>query len=165
MSPTKDVDSASFVASCQYSFELFFLPPPPNPPASASPSVRTADDRIPNSNGEVQVSGTASSSESSIAAPTNGAAASNHSRLPASDSDPPPVPVSSLPEPYLSTYLSPDWPEAAERDRILVRGWDALQQAVCWGRREDVMRTAIDEARKWIQDEWDPSATLEGGDA
>ncbi|GAA5981100.1 hypothetical protein JCM10908_003986 [Rhodotorula pacifica] len=152
LSPSSDVDSPSFVASCQYSFELFYLPPP------SSSSSNIAGERIPNG-----AQGSLSPSSSYTATPadaTNTAPAateplvaqSHNARIPPSSSDPPAIPTSSLPAFYTSTYLSPTWPESSERDRVFVRGWEALEKAVCWGRREDVMREAIRQARNWMEE-------------
>ncbi|GAA5966061.1 hypothetical protein JCM8115_004916 [Rhodotorula mucilaginosa] len=150
LSPSSDIDSPSFVASCQYSFELFYLPPPP-PPSSAS-----AEARIPN-NTENLASSTAASAEpatdSEAKAKEDGSPSSHNARIPPSDADPPAIATSSLPTAYESAYLSPTWPESTERDRVLVRGWRALENAVCWGRREQVMREAIRQARHWIEEE------------
>ncbi|KWU41604.1 hypothetical protein RHOSPDRAFT_36860 [Rhodotorula sp. JG-1b] len=148
LSPSSDVDSPSFVASCQYSFELFFLPPPP-------PSAAPDQERIPNKTKHLE-SSTAASSETateSEEAKEDGSRTSHNARIPPSDSDPPAIATSSLPAAYESTYLSPTWPESTERDRVLVRGWSALENAVCWGRREQVMREAIRQARHWIEEE------------
>ncbi|BGP52588.1 hypothetical protein JCM8202_004914 [Rhodotorula sphaerocarpa] len=132
LSPTDDVNAASFVASCQYSFELFYLAPPPS-----SDSNRIPDAAAP----------ATPSSEAQAASPP-----SKNARIPPSAADPPPIPTSLLPSAYTSAYLAPVWPESHERDRVLVRGWEALDQAVCWGRREGVMREALLEARRWIEE-------------
>lgn len=146
MSPSSDVDSPSFVASCQYSFELFFLPPPPPPSGGAAPH----QERIPAPKTEHLECSPAAEPE----AKEDGSRSSSHNaRIPPSDSDPPAIATSSLPTAYTSTYLSPTWPESSERDRVLVRGWSALENAVCWGRREQVMREAIRQARHWIEEE------------
>lgn len=132
LSPTDDVNAASFVASCQYSFELFYLAPPPS----------SDSNRIPDAAAPVTPS-----SEAQAASPP-----SKNARIPPSAADPPPIPTSLLPSAYTSAYLAPEWPESHERDRVLVRGWEALDQAVCWGRREGVMREALLEARRWIEE-------------
>lgn len=146
LSPSSDVDSPSFVASCQYSFELFFLPSPPS---------TSAKERIPNETENLASSSAASSETATESAEAkDGSHQSSHNaRIPPSDSDPPAIATSSLPAPYQSTYLSPTWPESTERDRVLVRGWRALENAVCWGRREEVMREAIRHARHWIEEQ------------
>lgn len=41
-----------------------------------------------------------------------------------------------------------EWLESEERDRKWVEGWEELERTICWGRREEVMRSAIGEARK-----------------
>lgn len=44
----------------------------------------------------------------------------------------------------LDDALADDWPEKDERaDRKWVKGWDALEEAVVWGRRSEINRTAI----------------------
>ncbi|ORY90125.1 NUDIX hydrolase domain-like protein [Leucosporidium creatinivorum] len=46
-----------------------------------------------------------------------------------------------------SEALAAEWPEKDERQRRWVEGWDELEKMICWGRREEVMRKAIDEAK------------------
>ncbi|KAK4055162.1 hypothetical protein OIV83_000442 [Microbotryomycetes sp. JL201] len=47
--------------------------------------------------------------------------------------------------------LAEDWPEKEERTRRWVDGWRELEDACCWGRREDVMREAIRIAQSRLQ--------------
>ncbi|GAA5878833.1 hypothetical protein JCM3774_000979 [Rhodotorula dairenensis] len=160
LSPSNDVDSPSFVASCQYSFELFYLPPPP-PSAAAVSAQGGPDGRIRNASDMTLSSASHATAASTVAATVSAVAAvdedhlsqSHNARIPASDSDPPAIATASLPATYTSAYLSPSWPESSERDRVLVRGWRALEEAVCWGRREQVMREAIRQARNWIEEQ------------
>ncbi|GAA6022633.1 hypothetical protein JCM11491_001143, partial [Sporobolomyces phaffii] len=46
--------------------------------------------------------------------------------------------------------LADEWPESHERARMVANGWDELVARVCWGRRETVMRDAIDRARAFF---------------
>ncbi|KAM0793523.1 hypothetical protein ACM66B_000961 [Microbotryomycetes sp. NB124-2] len=47
--------------------------------------------------------------------------------------------------------LSDEWPEKEERTRQWIDGWQKLEKACCWGRREDVMRSAIQLAKSRLQ--------------
>lgn len=163
LSPSDDVDSPSFVASCQYSFELFYLPPPPPPSSSAAAAAASSslgsDRRIPDdddrttSSAKLCASAAIPATTAAETDPEDPLSQTHNARIPASDSDPPAIATASLPATYTATYLSPTWPESSERDRVLVRGWRALEDAVCWGRREQVMREAIRHARTWIEEE------------
>ncbi|SCV68344.1 BQ2448_465 [Microbotryum intermedium] len=42
-----------------------------------------------------------------------------------------------------SNVLAQDWPEKHERKRRWVQGWRELEEVLCWGRRDDVMRQAL----------------------
>lgn len=48
----------------------------------------------------------------------------------------------------VKTCLAEEWPEKEERERKWVSGWEELVKAICWGKRETVMRSAVEEARK-----------------
>ncbi|GAA5858323.1 hypothetical protein JCM8547_004649 [Rhodosporidiobolus lusitaniae] len=132
LSPTSDIHSPSFVPSCEYSFELFLLPPPP--PSSSSSAAPSSPVGAP-----IDVANPTPSSSSSSSSSTA------HDRLPA----PPPHPS-----------LPPDWPESTERHRAHIEGWQALEEAACWGRREGVMREAIKVAREWWES-WEARGRVE----
>lgn len=44
--------------------------------------------------------------------------------------------------------LAAEWPEKEERQRKWVKGWEELEKTICWGRREEVMKKAIEEAKQ-----------------
>ncbi|SGY35698.1 BQ5605_C002g01793 [Microbotryum silenes-dioicae] len=46
-----------------------------------------------------------------------------------------------------STVLAEEWPEKHERKRRWVQGWSELEEVLCWGRRDDVMREALGLAK------------------
>ncbi|KDE09643.1 hypothetical protein MVLG_00049 [Microbotryum lychnidis-dioicae p1A1 Lamole] len=46
-----------------------------------------------------------------------------------------------------STALAEEWPEKHERKRRWVQGWSELEEVLCWGRRDDVMREALGLAK------------------
>ncbi|GAA5975093.1 hypothetical protein JCM11641_000030 [Rhodosporidiobolus odoratus] len=134
LSPTTDTTSASFVPSCEYSFELFLLPPPAaSCPTSSSPS-------------------SVSSSNPSTSPSASTATSSAASTSPSSSPDASALSSSSRPSPHPS--LLPHWPESSERHRRLVHSWANLEKQACWGRREGVMREAIGVAREWV-DRWE----------
>lgn len=47
--------------------------------------------------------------------------------------------------------LAKDWPESEERSRMVAHGWKELEERVCWGRREGVMKQAIEKAKVWFE--------------
>ncbi|GAA5907211.1 hypothetical protein JCM5296_004986 [Sporobolomyces johnsonii] len=128
LSPSSDAHSPSFVSACRYEFELFLLPPlaPSDVPPLPAP----------------QSSSSTTSTSSSSSASSSAAAASA--------ATPPPLASASA----SASPLSPTWPEAHERTRRVVHGWSELERAVCWGRREGVMRQAVEAAKVWL-DEWE----------
>ncbi|GAA5923561.1 polyphosphatase DDP1 [Sporobolomyces koalae] len=46
--------------------------------------------------------------------------------------------------------LAREWPESDERTRLITGGWDELEERVCWGRRKEVMKAAIEKAKAWL---------------
>lgn len=44
--------------------------------------------------------------------------------------------------------IAEDWLEKNERRRKWVQGWEELEKTICWGRREEVMKQAIEEAKQ-----------------
>ncbi|GAA5924479.1 hypothetical protein JCM1841_004598 [Sporobolomyces salmonicolor] len=139
LSPSADADSPSFVSACRYEFELFLLPP------FADPDVLLLAAPRPSPSPSTASSNPSSTSSSSSALSSAGAAA------------PAPAAAAAAPPPLASACvspLSPTWPEAHERTRRVVHGWSELEEAVCWGRREGVMRQAVEAAKAWLE-EWD----------
>lgn len=157
LSPSTDRESPSFVASCQYSFELFLLPPPETRAdrlTDGTPSHDLVDDTA-NHVDSASLSTSAASSVSSISsAPSSASSSAPSGNTLSLSSDSTDSAASALTEPYSLAYLSPTWPESTERARIFLSGWDELEKTVCWGRREDVMRQAVRSAKEWVDDWW-----------
>ncbi|GAA5836170.1 hypothetical protein JCM11251_007387 [Rhodosporidiobolus azoricus] len=140
LSPTDDPLSASFVASCEYSFELFVLPPAPastSPPCTAGTSSSSAD--------------ILSSLPSAPPPVPSASLSSSTTTTPCSPSSPSLIHPSNLHPPHPA--LPPIWPESTERHRALLPSWFALETAVCWGRREEVMRQAVRAAKEWVEED------------
>ncbi|BGP21213.1 NUDIX hydrolase domain containing protein [Rhodotorula toruloides] len=159
LSPSTDRESPSFVASCQYSFELFLLPPPETRAHRSSDDAPSHDegnaDDTANLADSASLSNPATSSVSPISTAPSSASSRGPSGHPLSSASEPIEPASAaLTEPYSLAYLSPKWPESTERTRIFLSGWDELEKTVCWGRREDVMRQAVRSAKEWVDDWW-----------
>ncbi|BGO88476.1 hypothetical protein NBRC10512_003010 [Rhodotorula toruloides] len=159
LSPSTDRESPSFVASCQYSFELFLLPPPETRADRSTHDAPSHDEANADDTAALadsaSLSTSATSSVSSISSAPSSASSSAPSGHPLSSSAEPIESASSaLTEPYSLAYLSPTWPESTERTRIFLSGWDELEKTVCWGRREDVMRQAVRSAKEWVDDWW-----------
>ncbi|KAK4057715.1 hypothetical protein OIO90_001363 [Microbotryomycetes sp. JL221] len=51
----------------------------------------------------------------------------------------------------IETSLASDWPEANQRQRQWITGWQQLKDVCCWGRRQDVMTQAIDMVKSRLQ--------------
>jgi len=34
---------------------------------------------------------------------------------------------------------------------MTAQGWEELEERVCWGRRKDVMKEAIEKAKLWLE--------------
>ncbi|GAA6047541.1 hypothetical protein JCM3770_005798 [Rhodotorula araucariae] len=165
LSPSSNPASPSFVSSCEYSFELFLLPPPPPPPPAPPPSTLALSaaeagltpPALP-LHASLAVPHAAPSSLSSDASASSAASSPSASTAPSPASHPPPAPlptdVAPLAARYSAAYLAPEWPEARERHRRWVHGWRELERTVCWGRREGVMREAVDRARDWVAEWW-----------
>ncbi|GAA6009629.1 uncharacterized protein JCM10292_002219 [Rhodotorula paludigena] len=173
LSPSTDPTSPSFVASCEYSFELFFLPPPPpssTSPASPPPSAEahtTAPPVPPVASLGAALDSLAPSAPSTSATASSAQSSTSTSLAPSPASHSPPAPLSplaaALSPAYTATYLDPAWPEAGERSRAWVEGWGELERAVAWGRREGVMHEAVGTAREWVE-RWVARGAPLGGD-
>ncbi|BGP44333.1 hypothetical protein JCM10450v2_000144 [Rhodotorula kratochvilovae] len=156
LSPSSDPASPSFVSSCEYSFELFILPPPPaSSPATEDPTSAASEAGLAPPALPFHASLSLPSSASSI---SSAASSPSASTAPSPASHPPPAPlpahVAPLAAAHSAAYLAPEWPEARERHRRWVHGWDELERTVCWGRREAVMREAVEKAREWVGEWW-----------
>ncbi|GAA5899080.1 hypothetical protein JCM6882_004612 [Rhodosporidiobolus microsporus] len=139
LSPSTDPTSPSFVPSCEYSFELFVLPPPTTA-AAGDASSSSAISALPSS------SAPEDSTNSSTAPATSSASSET------------PTTASALPSSAAASFtthpsLPPLWPESTERHRRLLPHWAALEKSVCWGRREGVMREAVQAAKGWVEED------------
>ncbi|GAA5891902.1 hypothetical protein JCM8208_002929 [Rhodotorula glutinis] len=185
LSPSRDPTSPSFVASCEYSFELFVLQAPPSTGATTTPPVPatgSASASLPSpvpALGALAAADVAShdpapstaslvvpSTPSSI--PSSAASSPPASSAPSPTSHPPPCPLPShlspLLDAYSAAYLAPTWPESGERHRRWIHGWDDIERQVCWGRREGVMREACERARDWVDAWWARGGRIEEDD-
>lgn len=179
LSPSRDPNSPSFVASCEYSFELFVLQaPPPTAATAAAPLPATTSLPAPVPAVGTLVSAAASHDPASSSAavslavpstpssvPSSAASSPPASSAPSPTSHPPPSPLPSHLSPildaYSAAYLAPTWPESGERHRRWIHGWDDIERQVCWGRREGVMREACERAREWVDAWWARGARIE----
>ncbi|GAA6064668.1 hypothetical protein JCM10212_001784 [Sporobolomyces blumeae] len=161
LSPSTDPGSPSFVPACRYEFELFLVPalpealvvehftepPPPSSPsrlsvASSASSLSTVDDDRPSS-----LAFTSTPTASSERSPTTTTTTNSDS-----DDD-------------AAGPVAMQWPESHERTRLITNGWDETERRVCWGRREGVMRLALDEAKEWVRENWTDSLAHEAAAA
>ncbi|GAA6010218.1 hypothetical protein JCM10207_005672 [Rhodosporidiobolus poonsookiae] len=149
LSPTSDPTSPSFVPSCEYSFELFLLPPAPEPASDGhtSPAPAAANGASFSPSPAAASDFSSSSLAPSIAASSPSPSTAPSASVPPPAAAPPPTAPPSASHPSLPST----WPESTERHRLLVTGWAAAEASLCWGRREGVMRQAIEAAREWVE--------------